>query len=282
VDVGEFWGLIERAVRDHPDVDARSDWLQAQLSACATDDILDFEAHLDDASDRAMTWLMWGAAYRILGGCSDDGFCDFRTWLMSLGRQTFERVVDDPDALAELPQVSRLAGRERADWTPAEWPGWEGLNYVASEAFEGVRGEGANIYRAVEEHRARPRPATLQDEDWHFDDPAETARRLPRLTGLFPSSDAQRTARLHAELAAQGRRPADFYFGGPAPGRPDGGQPPDGIEIPGQLTIPGLPERPRPGLGGSWRHGATAAPHDMNRSSRGIPPGDADDEEDMR
>lgn len=221
MEVGEFWGLIEHAVRRHPARGERAGWLQAQLSLRPVDEILDFEAHLDDASDRAMSWLMWGAAYRILGGCSDDGFCYFRSWLMSLGRATFTRVVADPDALALVPAVRRLSGRQRRDWRAHEWPEWEELDFVASEAFEGVRGEGANIYRAVEQHRAHPRLDTLADEHWNFDDPAEMARRLPQLTTLFPLPQPRR--------------------GTP---EPDVDTP---AEIPGQLTIPGLPGDPDPG-----------------------------------
>ncbi|MEU7825191.1 DUF4240 domain-containing protein [Catellatospora sp. NPDC049133] len=235
VDVGEFWGLVGRAVREEPDRARRAGWIQGQLAAREVEEILDFEAHLDDASDRAMTWLMWGAAYRIFGGCSDDGFCYFRTWLMSLGRDAFERLVDDPDALALESQILALAGRERADWRADEWPEWEELNYAASEAFEGVRGHGANIYRAVEEHRREPRLQTLQDEHWNFDDPAETARRLPALARLFPHLPSEPLPPVPLPPGAsrfeQSDEPSDEPgAGGPIP------------EIPGQLAIPGLPE----------------------------------------
>ena len=59
-----------------------------------------------------MTWLMWAAAAQIRNGCSDDGFEDFRRWLIGLGREAFERVVQEPDRLAELPEVQRLSGRD--------------------------------------------------------------------------------------------------------------------------------------------------------------------------
>ncbi|GAA1658615.1 DUF4240 domain-containing protein [Catellatospora bangladeshensis] len=219
VDVGEFWGLVERAVRECAGRRARATWLQERLSGRGATDILDFEVHLDDASDRAMTWLMWGAATRIVGPCTDDTFHYLRNWLMTLGRETFERVVADPDSLALVPQVRQLAARDRIRWRLDEWPEWEELDYAAGEAWEGVRGAGANIYRAVEQHRPHPRLPTLQDERWDLADPAEAARRLPRLTTLFSRSAPP--DRAGAEAPPQGPWPA-------------------AEQIPGQLVIPGL------------------------------------------
>lgn len=46
---------------------------------------------------------LWAAGYLINDGCSDDGFEYFRAWLIAQGREVFERVVADPDALAGLP-----------------------------------------------------------------------------------------------------------------------------------------------------------------------------------
>ncbi len=43
------------------------------------------------------------------GGSCDDGFDYFRGWLIAQGRATFERIVADRDALAELPIVRTSA-----------------------------------------------------------------------------------------------------------------------------------------------------------------------------
>ena len=44
----------------------------------------------DAKMDQAYSWPLWGAAYVINGGCSDDTFTDFRAALISRGRQAFE------------------------------------------------------------------------------------------------------------------------------------------------------------------------------------------------
>jgi hypothetical protein len=40
-------------------------------------------------------------------------------------------VARDPDALAELPDVRRLVGRDQESWDEEEWLAWEELDYVA-------------------------------------------------------------------------------------------------------------------------------------------------------
>jgi hypothetical protein len=68
-------------------------------------------------------------------GCSGDGFFYFQPWLVGLGHETFERVAGNPDSLAGVPQIHRLADRRRSDWSDDEWPEWERLNYVALNAY---------------------------------------------------------------------------------------------------------------------------------------------------
>jgi len=183
VDTIEFWSLIEASAREANGRKARTEWLVTRLAARSVPEIVGFEAVLEELTGAAMTWLMWGAADRILGWCSDDGFIDFRAWLVGLGRDKYQAVVADPDALAELPEVRRLAGRYHGDWAEEEWPAWELLEYVAGYAYERLTGEeDCEIYDLVPEQGRE----VLTDERWDFRDPAQAARRLPRLTELFP------------------------------------------------------------------------------------------------
>jgi hypothetical protein len=47
--------------------------------------------------NRAYPWDLWGAAFVINGGCSDDGCERFRARLIMQGRDVFERALDDPE-----------------------------------------------------------------------------------------------------------------------------------------------------------------------------------------
>ena len=47
----------------------------------------------------AYTWDLWGAASLMNDGCSDDGFMDFRAWLISMGQEVYEKAITDPESL---------------------------------------------------------------------------------------------------------------------------------------------------------------------------------------
>jgi hypothetical protein len=44
---------------------------------------------------------LWGAAYVLLGGCSEDAFDYFRGWLIGQGEEAYNKVMKDPEFLAE-------------------------------------------------------------------------------------------------------------------------------------------------------------------------------------
>lgn len=116
---------------------------------------------------------LWAAAYVINGGCSDDGFDYFRGWLIVQGHGVYERVVADPDTLADLPVV-------RAK-TPTAGPvECEDTLYIAPRTYRAVTGEG--LPRGTFTIRY---PELDPDWGFDFDDRAEMTRRLPRLGALF-------------------------------------------------------------------------------------------------
>ncbi|MCM0674719.1 DUF4240 domain-containing protein [Micromonospora phytophila] len=187
----EFWALIEASATATADPDERLAWLTDRLAERPADDAVDFALRLDEARARADTWHLWGAALHLCGGlCSDDGFHYFQAWLVGLGRETFERVVADLDALADVPEVRRLAERPTDDWDDAEWPDWESLDYVAGRAYERITGLPEGLDDAVEARgRARSELPDPVDEAWDLDEPEEVARRYPKLVALLLLGD---------------------------------------------------------------------------------------------
>ena len=61
--------------------------------------------------DRAYRQELWGAAYLINGGCSDDGFVYFLGWLIAQGRDVYQAALPDPDSLVSHPSVASLNAR---------------------------------------------------------------------------------------------------------------------------------------------------------------------------
>jgi len=104
MDMDEFWDIIERtrAAASDRDPDSYTDALAAILRQLSPEQVAEFGFRFTECLRAAYHWDLWHAAYLINDGCSDDAFEDFRAWLISRGREVFERAVRDPDSLAQL------------------------------------------------------------------------------------------------------------------------------------------------------------------------------------
>jgi hypothetical protein len=97
-----FWAIIAKTTPYEADTERQSKALHDSLSILSPDEIAGFELAFQRQQRRAYTWDLWGAAYVINGGASDDGFEYFERWLISKGRRVFETAVADPDALGTM------------------------------------------------------------------------------------------------------------------------------------------------------------------------------------
>ena len=87
---GQFWSILEKVHRESgSDIDKRFEVLETALAELSLSEVQSFDAHFTDCRDRAYTWGLWGAAYVMGGGCSDDKFWDFRSTLITCGRNIF-------------------------------------------------------------------------------------------------------------------------------------------------------------------------------------------------
>ncbi|MFF4354235.1 DUF4240 domain-containing protein [Streptomyces sp. NPDC001530] len=195
MDTDSFWELIEQCRRHSRSQDERLAWLRDQLSRRPPAEAVRFQVCLDQVTHEAFTWDLWAAADRIFGGwCSDDGFCYFGLWLVGLGRAAFARAVADPDTLADTPEVRCLAGRPREGWNNDDWPGWESLDYIAMEAYGRLTGVdddcGDAFHEAVDAVEAEQGGANgnlgPRGARWDVRREDEAARRLPKLSAMFP------------------------------------------------------------------------------------------------
>jgi uncharacterized protein DUF4240 len=124
-----FWGLIEstRAAADN-DTERQSELLEERLSKLRPRQIVRFHQLRRQMDERAYTWDIWGAAYVIDDGCSDDCFRDFRAYLISLGPSAFAAALRNPDSLAPIVQ-------------DAEQGDWENADDVAPDAYQTATGD---------------------------------------------------------------------------------------------------------------------------------------------
>lgn len=177
MDIGTFWKIIDAAGARSGPGQPLDQALASELAARRRQDILDFHRWFDRLRGELYRWDVWAAAYLIGGGCSDDGFIDFRAGIIGLGRDWYRKVAACPDSLAAHPAITGAPGP-----SSGEPFFFEGVAYAAVEAFEQISG-GQDLYDAL---GADPVPGLRPDqgpvgEDFDFDDDQQMHRRLPRL-----------------------------------------------------------------------------------------------------
>lgn len=163
----EFWQHIDAARRADPDEHA--DRLAARLAKLPLDEILSFGRWWHRAVAATHTWEMWGAAYLVNGGCSDDGFEYFLHWLVLQGRAVFDAAVKDPDTLAD-----HLRGETEVEC--GEEP--------ALDAYCAVTGQ-EDYYEALEGKYPDLEPMPDSEAAWEFEDDDEMRRRYPKLFAMY-------------------------------------------------------------------------------------------------
>ena len=177
VDGQRFWELVEAARGEVDDTvadpDGVADALGDALGKLPADEIVEFGAEFERLQAAAYRWDLWGAAYLINGGASDDGFDYFRGWLIAQGQEVWEAALADPDSLADV--VDEDLGEEFEGFDG------EGMLGVAVGAYESATGSEAGYWEAA--------GAEVDDvpagQNFDFDDNDELRDRFPRLAALF-------------------------------------------------------------------------------------------------
>ena len=165
----QFWNLIDSArAAAGGDPDEQVEELAELLNDLDADELVEFERIREEYHRRAYHWDLWGAAYLINGGCSDDGFDYFRAWLITRGELVFENGLRDPDSLADVIEETDIAvGCESED-----------LLYVAVRVWETLTGEPGEAF-PLPVHASHGGPA---GESWEED---ELDTRFPKLAARF-------------------------------------------------------------------------------------------------
>jgi hypothetical protein len=187
----EFWEHIEAARRDaEGDTERQVELLVERIAALPDEEIIEFERRFSDRFNESYSWNLWGAAYLINGGCSDDGFDYFRGWLIAQGEAVFENAMKDPDSLADIVTIE-----DAAEMGVEE----EGMLYVAMHAYR--KRTGRELYDDMENDPSLPMPPEPGGVPW--EDDAELEARYPRLAALVAESDALWQSRQSEEDAEQ-------------------------------------------------------------------------------
>ena len=162
MDDSRFWMLVDAArAQAGASEQARPPALRAALAALSADEIQAFQRVYDRMIARANRWDLWGAAWLMNGGCSDDGFRYFRDWLISEGKASYEQALLEPDSLADFP---------RRDFFELE-----SFGYAAMDAY--AEHSDMELERDFSDELAIPEGRELLDD--------ELPARLPRLAARY-------------------------------------------------------------------------------------------------
>jgi len=163
----DFWQLIDASRQAAGgDPEEQIEALTEQVAELEPDEIVAFDRILSEYHARAYDWGLWGAAYVIGGGCSDDGFMDFRGWLISRGEKDYEAALADPESL--LGVVTDSDGDCQV----------EGFQYIASQVWEEKTGKSGDDFPSHDIERRKDPTGMPWEED-------ELEARFPMLCEKF-------------------------------------------------------------------------------------------------
>jgi hypothetical protein len=190
LDLKRFWDVIGASIR--PTRREQLEALLEQLARMRREEIIGFDLRLWDLIGKANRVDVWAAAYVVRGGCSDDGFCYFRAWLVSQGRRVFEKVLADPESLIEVPcsegryDSELLLGAARNAWERQ-------IETISEEVARRAEAEGREDFEEPElpdfdqERKTADRVPyqRLVGDEFDFRDTEEMRRRFPRLAAYL-------------------------------------------------------------------------------------------------
>jgi hypothetical protein len=175
MDPKRFWDVIAAACHG----DGGDGWhgpLVRVLSALPADDVLAFTQRYEAYVAAADFIDLWGAAYLINGGASDDAFYYFRCWLVGMGKEVYEAALADPDSLAD---VVTDDGFYELSLSGAMREAWQAKTGKSEDAY----------YRALDKLPSLLPGPVDEGEDWDFDDHDEMRAHFPRLARTYLPDD---------------------------------------------------------------------------------------------
>ena len=178
-----FWDLIHEAKNAcGQDMDAMLAYLKDRLVSMGPTQAQNFHDIIHAYEDLADKFGLWDAAGIMKEyGCSDDGFIDFRAWLIAQGREVYFAALADPDSLADVVPYGDCR--------------FEQLSYVGDYAYEQLTGKSAydqTDWSAYEALLMKLEQDIVYKDGIEFPrEGADLKKYLPRLCAKHPEWDSQ-------------------------------------------------------------------------------------------
>ena len=178
-----FWDLIHEAKNAcGQNMDAMLAYLKDRLVSMGPTQAQNFHDIIHAYEDLADKFGLWDAAGIMKEyGCSDDGFIDFRAWLIAQGREVYFAALADPDSLADVVPYGDCC--------------FEQLSYVGDYAYEQLTGKSAydqTDWSAYEALLMKLEQDIVYKGGIEFPrEGADLKKYLPRLCAKHPEWDGQ-------------------------------------------------------------------------------------------
>ena len=178
-----FWDLIHEAKNAcGQDMDAMLAYLKDRLVSMGPTQAQNFHDIIHVYEDLADKFGLWDAAGIMKEyGCSDDGFIDFRAWLIAQGREVYFAALADPDSLADVVPYGDCR--------------FEQLSYVGEYAYEQLTGKSAydqTDWSAYEALLMKLEQDIVYKDGIEFPrEGADLKKYLPRLCAKHPEWDGR-------------------------------------------------------------------------------------------
>ncbi|KUY25708.1 DUF4240 domain-containing protein [Elizabethkingia ursingii] len=173
LDENMYWSIIEKSLQNTNSQDEQEQFLIREISKLTPKEMIGFRLRTDKLLFDTYNSEMWCAGYIMNGGCSDDGFEDFRNWIISRGKDTYYKAKQNPDSLITVTDDN------------AEMYFFESFWYVALEAFEQKTGE--DLYDYIDEDNFKTQKVNNQkiEFNWKEENPESMKKICPKLFAKF-------------------------------------------------------------------------------------------------
>lgn len=169
----KYWKIVSKSLINSRSENEQEDKLKIIISTLSSKEMIGFGLRTHKLLKDTYTSKMWCAGYLMNGGCSDDGFEYFRSWIISRGKEVFYEAKENPDNL-----ISEFSSFK------FEYE-FENFQYVSFEPFKLKTGKDIHDYTDYKEFRLKEGNYPEIEINWYEDTP-ETMRRIcPKLFDKF-------------------------------------------------------------------------------------------------
>lgn len=127
MNIDDFWLIIEATRASTKE--EQLELFRRKLERLTPQELVEIERIFIERLFAGYRWDLWLVAWLCQGGmCSDDGFHDFRAWLISRGRNVYEAALENADSLVD-------------EMRQAEDPEFETFAYVPGRVYQDITGQ---------------------------------------------------------------------------------------------------------------------------------------------